>query len=177
MWGELWRPYCPSNESRIDGGNDEPLGRESSPFQGVEESDMTEGLVKPWIDAKKYQADRFREALYEADLAERFLNDGLIRNSVGKAYQAVKAYVAGISVDYRDLLLKYYPGRKKISPIKVVEKVDWIIAIMPSNKLREIVAIIGDKELRFITEIALDLHEFQYNGFDKDVEISRYSKE
>ncbi|ADX84553.1 PaREP1 family protein [Saccharolobus islandicus] len=58
-----------------------------------------------------------------------------------------------------------------------MEKADWIIAIMSNNKLREIVAIIGDKELRFITEIALDLHEFQYNGFDKDVEISRYSKE
>ncbi|MEM0372997.1 MAG: PaREP1 family protein [Sulfolobaceae archaeon] len=100
-----------------------------------------------------------------------------MRNSAGKAYQAVKAYVAGISVDYRDLLLKYCPGRKKISPIKVVEKVDWIIAIMPSNRLREIATIIGDKELRFITEIALDLHEFQYNGFDKDVEISRYNKE
>ncbi|BDB98513.1 PaREP1 family protein [Saccharolobus caldissimus] len=138
---------------------------------------MTEGLVKPWVDVKKYQADRFREALYEADLAERFLNDGLIRNSAGKAYRAVKAYVASISVDYRDLLSKYYLGERKFLLIKVVEKVDWIIAIMPSNKLREIVTIIGDKELRFITEIALDLHEFQYNGFDKDVEISRYSKE
>ncbi|ADX84554.1 PaREP1 family protein [Saccharolobus islandicus] len=79
---------------------------------------MTEGLVKPWIDAKKYQADRFREALYEADLAERFLNDGLIRNSAGKVYQAVKAYVAGISVDYRDLLLKYTLEERKFLLLK-----------------------------------------------------------
>jgi hypothetical protein len=45
---------------------------------------------------KKYQANRFKEELYQVELAERFLNDGLIRNSIGKAYQAVKAYVAGI---------------------------------------------------------------------------------
>jgi hypothetical protein len=38
-------------------------------------------VAKPWIDAKKYQADRLREARYEAELAERFLNDGLLRNA------------------------------------------------------------------------------------------------
>ncbi|WP_373467950.1 PaREP1 family protein [Acidianus infernus] len=55
---------------------------------------------KPWVDYKKYQEDRFKEALYEADLAERFLNDGLIRNSAGRAYQAIKAYVAGLAINY-----------------------------------------------------------------------------
>ena len=66
--------------------------------------------TKPWIDAKRYREDRFREALYEAELAERFLNNGLLRNAAGKAYQAVKAYVAGLAVDYRDELAKHYPG-------------------------------------------------------------------
>ncbi|BBG22965.1 hypothetical protein IC006_0249 [Sulfuracidifex tepidarius] len=138
---------------------------------------MTESITKPWTDTKRYQMDRFKEALYEADLAERFLNDGLIRNSAGKVYQAVKAYIAGISVNHRDSLSKYYPGKRRISPNKVVDRVDWIIAIMPSSKLREIVSIMGDDELRLVTEIALDLHDFQYNGYDRDAEISRYTGE
>jgi Archaeal PaREP1/PaREP8 family. len=108
---------------------------------------MVEEIEKPWVDSKKYQEDRFKEALYEADLAERFLNDGLIRNSAGKAYQAVKAYVAGLAINYRDLLSKYFPGKRRLSPRKVVERVDWIIAIMPSTRLREIASIINDDNL------------------------------
>ena len=42
-------------------------------------------VTKPWIDARKYQEDRFREAIYEAELAERFLQNGLLRNAAGKA--------------------------------------------------------------------------------------------
>jgi len=138
---------------------------------------VAEELTKPWIDMKKYQEDRLKEAWYEADLAERLMNDGLLRNAAGKAYQAVKAYVAAVAVNFRPQLAKYFPGKKKISPSKEVEKVDWIIAIMPSSKLRKVVAIIGDDQLRLLTEIALDLHEFQYNGFDKDSEVSRYDSE
>lgn len=135
---------------------------------------MMEKIVKPWTDLKKYQHDRFVEALYEADLAMRFMEDGLLRNSAGKAYQAVKAYIAGLSVDYRDILSKYFQGKRKLSENKYVERVDWIIAIMPSSRLREVASIIGDKELMLVTEIALDLHDFQYNGIDVDAEVSRY---
>jgi len=41
MWGSSGAPYCPPNERcipRIDGGNDEPLGREPSPLRGGETS-------------------------------------------------------------------------------------------------------------------------------------------
>ncbi|MCG2866837.1 MAG: PaREP1 family protein [Vulcanisaeta sp.] len=134
-------------------------------------------LTKPWSDVRKYQEDRFREAMYEAELAERFLNNGLLRNAAGKAYQALRSYVAGLAVDYRDLLSRYFPGKRRISQSKVVERVDWIIAVMPSSRLREVVSIIGDKELRLVTEIALNLHQFQYNGFDRDSEVSPYSRE
>lgn len=48
---------------------------------------------------------------------------------------------------------------------------------MPSSRLREVVSIIGDKELRLVTEIALNLHQFQYNEFDRDSEVSPYSRE
>jgi hypothetical protein len=134
-------------------------------------------VTKPWVDERRYQEDRFMEALYEAELAERFMKDGLLRNAAGKAYQALKAYVAGLSVDYRGLLSQYFPGRRKITPTKTVERVDWVIAIMPSGRLREVAAIIGDRDLRLVTEVAINLHEFQYNGFDRDVEVSRHSRE
>ncbi|MFP3171376.1 MAG: PaREP1 family protein [Sulfolobaceae archaeon] len=39
------------------------------------------------------------------------------------------------------------------------------------------VSIIGDKDLRLVTEIALNLHQFQYNGFDRDAEVPPYSRE
>ena len=134
-------------------------------------------VTKPWIDARKYQEDRFREAVYEAELAERFLQNGLLRNAAGKAFQAVKAYVAGLAVDYRDELAKHYRGVRRLSPTKVVDRVDWLIAVMPSSRLREVASMIGDKELRLYVEIALNLHEFQYNGVDRDSEVSRYTSE
>ncbi|WP_292000158.1 PaREP1 family protein [Caldivirga sp.] len=134
-------------------------------------------ITKPWVDADRYKEDRFREALYEAELAERFLQNGLLRSAAGKAFQAIKAYVAGLAIDYRDELIKYYPGTRRLGPNRVVNRVDWLIAIMPSSRLREIASIIGDKELRLYVEIALNLHEFQYNGLDKDNEVSRYSSE
>ncbi len=134
-------------------------------------------VTKPWIDARRYQEDRFREAFYEAELAERFLQNGLLRNAAGKAFQAIKAYVAGLAVDYREELAKHYPGVRRLGPNKVVDRVDWLIAVMPSSRLREVASIIGDKELRLYVEIALNLHEFQYNGLDRDSEVSRYSSE
>ncbi|QIW23660.1 hypothetical protein EWF20_05465 [Sulfolobus sp. S-194] len=95
-------------------------------------------VMKPWVHTKKYQADRFKEALYEAELAERFLEDSLLKNSAEKAYQALKAYVVGLAINYRDLLLQYYPGKRTISAKKVVERVDWIIATMPRRRLSNI---------------------------------------
>mgnify|MGYP001770833614 FL=1 len=81
-------------------------------------------VTKPWIDAKKYQEDRFREAIHEVELAERFLQNGLLRNAAGKAFQAIKAYVAGLAVDYRDELAKHYRGVRRLSPTKVIDRVD-----------------------------------------------------
>jgi len=38
-------------------------------------------VTKPWIDDKKYKQDRLMETKYEAELAKRFLEDGLFRNA------------------------------------------------------------------------------------------------
>ena len=57
-------------------------------------------VTKPWIDDNKYKKDRLLEAKYEAELAKKFLEDGLYRNATGKAFQAWKALLASLSVDY-----------------------------------------------------------------------------
>jgi hypothetical protein len=134
-------------------------------------------LSKPWVDLEKYRRDRLKEALYEAELAEEFLKNGVIRNAAGKAFQAVKAYLAAVAAAQRDKVAAAFPGRRRLSPTKVVERGDWIIAVMPTSRMREVAAIVGDRELRLMVELALNLHEFQYNGLDRDAEVSRYASE
>jgi hypothetical protein len=134
-------------------------------------------LSKPWVDLEKYRRDRLKEALYEAELAEEFLKNGVIRNAAGKAFQAVKAYLAAVAAAQRDKVAAAFPGRRRLSPTKVVKRGDWIIAVMPTSKMREVAAVVGDQELRLMVELALNLHEFQYNGLDGDAEVSRYASE
>ncbi|MEZ0318762.1 MAG: PaREP1 family protein [Pyrobaculum sp.] len=134
-------------------------------------------LSKPWVDAEKYKRDRLREALYEAELAEEFLKNGLLRNAAGKAFQAVKALLAAVAVDHRDELAAVFKGRRKLGERKAVERADWIIAVMPTSRMRSVAALIGDRDLRLAVELALNLHEFQYNGLDRDAEVSRYGSE
>ncbi|MEM1637283.1 MAG: PaREP1 family protein [Pyrobaculum sp.] len=133
-------------------------------------------LTKPWIDLEKYKRDRLREALYEAELAEEFLKNGLLRNSAGKAFQAVKALLAAVAVDHRDKIVASFRGKRRLGEGKAVERGDWIIAVMPTSKMREVAALVGDRDLRLAVELALNLHEL-YNGLDKDAEVSRYSSE
>lgn len=71
-----------------------------------------EEVTKPRVDDKKYKLDKLTEAKYEAELAKRFLENGLFRNAVDKAFQAWKALLAAISVDYVQELSKYFKGKK-----------------------------------------------------------------
>ncbi len=75
---------------------------------------MVEQLPKPWFDLNKYKEVRLREAMYETELAESFLNQGLIRNAAGKAFQAWKALVAAYAVDKISELRKLLPGTKRL---------------------------------------------------------------
>ncbi|MEM3995503.1 MAG: PaREP1 family protein [Pyrobaculum sp.] len=44
-------------------------------------------VERPWRDLSKYREDRLAEATYEAELALRFLKNGLLRNAAGKAFK------------------------------------------------------------------------------------------
>ncbi|AEA13658.1 PaREP1 domain containing protein [Thermoproteus uzoniensis 768-20] len=134
-------------------------------------------LVKPWRDEEGYLKARLAEALYEAELARRFLEEGLCRNAAGKAYRAWKALLAALALKERDILKEAFRGAKKLRNGKRLSEIDWIIAFMPSTRVRAVAQILARKygdELLMYTDIALNLHEYQYNGPDKEGVFSRY---
>lgn len=133
-------------------------------------------LPKPWFDLYAYKKTRLLEAKYELELAKRFLDEGLVRNSAGKVYQAWKALVAAYAVDYRDKLKNYFKGIVRIKGGKKVEKVDWIIAIMPSTAIKTASQVIGG-EINLYTSVALLIHQYHYNGPDKEGIVSPYSSD
>ena len=130
-------------------------------------------LPKHWFDLDGYRKTRLLEAKYEAELARRFLEEGLIRNAAGKAYQAWKALVAAFAAENRDKLKDLFKGIVKVRGNKVVEKVDWMIAIMPSNALKRISQLIGG-DISIYTNLAILIHQYQYNGPDKSGILSQY---
>ncbi|AAL63169.1 PaREP1 family protein [Pyrobaculum aerophilum] len=133
-----------------------------------------EVLPKPWFDLRRYKEVRLREAVYEAEISEEFLEEGLVRNAAGKAFQSWKAVVAAHSVDKLEELKKAFPGRKRLrGSRRVVEKAMWVIAIMPTSALKKVAQIIGG-EVDLYTNLALLLHEYQYNGPDPEGILSIY---
>jgi HEPN domain-containing protein len=74
-----------------------------------------ESTAKPWISLDKYREDRLREAVYEAELALRFLENGLYRNAVGKAFQAVKVLLAA-AAQQRERPAGLYHGEGRAGP-------------------------------------------------------------
>ncbi|WP_342765490.1 PaREP1 family protein [Vulcanisaeta sp. JCM 14467] len=71
-----------------------------------------EQLPKLWFDVRKYREVRLKEALYETDLVESFLNQGLTRNAAGKAFQAWKALVAAYAVDRVSELRRLFQAQR-----------------------------------------------------------------
>ncbi|WP_342606873.1 PaREP1 family protein [Pyrobaculum neutrophilum] len=71
-------------------------------------------LPKPWLDLAGYRRVRLEEARAEAALARKFLEQGLLRNAAGKAFQAWKALVAALAAERREELARLYPGKVKL---------------------------------------------------------------
>ncbi|GAB6946362.1 PaREP1 family protein [Vulcanisaeta sp. JCM 16161] len=136
-----------------------------------------ESIAHPWKDLNKYIEARIKEALYEFELAEKFLENGLYRNAAGKAFQGWKATLAVLAANSRNELASEFKGVVKLRERIRVEAVDFIIAVMPMTRMKKVAALLRSKygnDVVLLTELALDIHEFQYNGLDREGVLSRY---
>ncbi|MEL9991574.1 MAG: PaREP1 family protein [Thermoproteus sp.] len=132
----------------------------------------------PWRDLEGYIDARATEALYEFELAERFLEQGVYRNAAGKAFQGWKALLAALAGLNRELLVGEFKGVARLRERLVVERADFVIAVMPTSAMKKVANILAQKygdDVVYLTELALSLHEFQYNGIDPTGALSRYT--
>jgi len=127
-------------------------------------------LPKP--SSADYASARLLEALVEARLALEFLRRGLTRNAAGKAFQAWKAVLAA--------LLKLEVERMK-AVAKTEEERRWLeeraVPRVPTSKmvpLSQMLEEVGYRDVAFITDRALNLHDYQYHGPDPDMALSKY---
>jgi len=126
----------------------------------------------------QYVKIRLEEALWEAELALKFLEQGLHRNAAGKAFQAWKALLVALAAQHREAIARRYAGAVRDKTGKLRSRADMVIALMPTTKMREVASALEEvygRELIHHTDIALNLHEFQYNGLDPEGIASRYS--
>ena len=134
-------------------------------------------LSKPWKNLGDYKKGRILEARYEAELALKFLEAGLYRNAAGKAFQAWKALIAAVAADYREELAKRFKGVRRTRDGKRVSLPDFIIAFMPTGYMLAVAKALEPltgKPLSDLTNTAINLREFRYNGLDEAGVFSRY---
>ena len=132
---------------------------------------MERSLPRP-SDAAYVEA-RLLEALAEARLALEYLERGLTRNAAGKAFQAWKALLAA--------LLRLELEKLK-AIVKTEEERRWLeskaVPRIPTAKMKELSRLlrdVGHEGITFVTDEALNLHDYQYHGPDPDMALSKYT--
>jgi len=127
-------------------------------------------LPKP--SSAEYASARLLEALVEARLALEFLRRGLTRNAAGKAFQAWRAVLAA--------LLKLELERLK-AIAKTEEERRWLeeraVPRVPTSKMVPLSLMleeVGYDDVVALTNLALNLHDYQYHGPDPDMALSKY---
>jgi len=120
-----------------------------------------------------YIKARLLEALGEARLALRFLEEGLTRNAACKAFQAWKALLVA--------LLRLELEKLK-AIVKTEEERRWLesraVPRIPTAKMKELSRLlrdVGHEGITAWTAVALDLHDYQYHGPDPDMALSKYA--
>jgi len=120
-----------------------------------------------------YVEARLLEALAEARLALDFLERGLTRNAACKAFQAWKAFMAALL-------------RLELDKLKALAKTEeergWLeskaVPRVPTTRMKELSRLLkaaGHEGITFVTDKALDLHDYQYHGPDPDAVLSKYT--
>jgi hypothetical protein len=100
-------------------------------------------LEKPWRDPEGYRRGRLLEAKYEAELALKFLEEGLYRNAAGKAFQAWKALLAALAVEHRDKLAERFKGVRTTRDGRRVHLADFVVAFMPTGYMLAVAKDLG----------------------------------
>ncbi|WP_338598665.1 PaREP1 family protein [Sulfolobus tengchongensis] len=113
---------------------------------------------------------RIAEALSDGLLAIELFKRGFSRNSAGKAFSAVKALLSALVIKYNDKLVEI---------AKDEEERKWIMSkahIVTTHSMKTLSMYLEKIGISVDTAVnlALDLHEYQYNGFEPD--FSPYGK-
>ena len=114
------------------------------------------------------------EALVETSLTVKFLRDYLVRNAAGKAFQAWRALLAALLRLELDRLVQLARTDEERRWL-----VDRAVPKIPTSRMKALSQMlegIGYSEISFITNRALNLHDYQYNGPDPDMSLSKYRK-
>jgi len=120
-----------------------------------------------------YVEARLLEALGEARLALEYLERGLTRNAACKAFQAWRALLAALlrlELERLKALAKTEEERRGLES-RAVPRV-------PTTKMKELGRLLeeaGHYGVSAWTDKALDLHDYQYNGPDPDMALSKYA--
>jgi len=120
-----------------------------------------------------YVEARLLEALGEAKLALEYLERGFTRNAACKAFQAWKALLAALL-------------RLELEKLKALAKTEeerrWLesraVPRVPTTRMKELSRLlrdVGHEGITFVTDKALDLHDYQYHGPDPDMALSKYT--
>jgi len=127
-------------------------------------------LPKPTDES--YVEARLLEALVESRLALEFLSKGLVRNAAGKAFQAWRALMAALL-------------RLELDKLRAMVKADeerrWLestaVPRVPTTRIMQLSLMLSDIGYTGIsawTDRALNLHDYQYNGPDPDLALSKF---
>jgi hypothetical protein len=126
-------------------------------------------LPKP--STEDYVVARLLESIVEAKLALDFLSRGLIRNASGKAFQSWKAFITAL------LRLEL----SKLLEITSREDKEWLVKKAvpraPTTRMKwlsQLLEQVGHDDISVWTDKALNLHDYQYNGPDPDMALSKY---
>jgi hypothetical protein len=128
-------------------------------------------LPKP--SSEGYIEARLLETLGETRLALEYLERGLTRNAAGKAFQAWKALLAALL-------------RLELEKLKALAKTEeekrWLeskaVPRVPTTRMKSLPRLleeVGHGGISLWTDRVLNLHDYQYNGPDPDMALSKYA--
>ncbi|WP_338603224.1 PaREP1 family protein [Sulfolobus tengchongensis] len=115
-----------------------------------------------------YLYARILESLADSLLAIELFERGFTRNSAGKAFSAVKSLISALIVKHQDKILEVADEKEKDWLVKKAHTVPTHSMKALSNYLERI-----GIDIDWMVDKALNLHDYQYNGFERDFSFYR----